>query len=105
MQEFTRAHGSHAPSLLDLVFTRSQLEVDDMKCRASIGKSDHSVVTFQLITEGDISYDNSSNKRQFIKGDFVKANMLFMNVNWDVLINNGIEEIWDEFLRHYNSGK
>ena len=40
----------HNPSRLDLVFTNEEDMVEDIKCLAPLGKSDHIGLSFKLVT-------------------------------------------------------
>ena len=46
--EFTRSRGTDQPSTLDLVFSRDELEVDNLEYKPPIGSSDHCVLAFEF---------------------------------------------------------
>ena len=46
--EFTRARGTDEPSLLDLILTKNELEIENIRYCALVGNSDHSVLVLRL---------------------------------------------------------
>ena len=50
--EFTRKRGRDEPSTLDLIFTRNELEIDDIYYKVPIGKSDNLILVFDFNLEG-----------------------------------------------------
>ena len=44
----TRRRGNDDPSLLDLIFTDESMQVSEIVHHAPLGKSDHSVITFDF---------------------------------------------------------
>ena len=98
----TRVHGSDEPSLLDLVLTKDLLEVEDIQYRAPIGSSDHCVLNFDILVDGEEIQAEASHRRNFIKGDFVKAAEMFRAINWHSdLRDKNVQDAWDVFFKHY----
>ena len=102
VREFTRARGSDEPSLLDLVLSRDQLEVEELKYCPPIGKSDHCVLTFTFLVDRGVRMANScSTKRNYHKGDYNAARQMLGTVNWEEdLRGKETEEAWLIFLEH-----
>ena len=48
VNDVTRVRVNNKPSMLDLVFTRTSKEIDDLKFNPCLGKSDH-VLVFQYV--------------------------------------------------------
>ena len=76
----TRSRGNENPSLLDLILTDELLQVNDITHHAPLGKSDHSVITFDF----NCYIDYSKPKEMFLyhKGDFESMRNNLLNSNW-----------------------
>ena len=98
--EFTRSRGTDTPSLLDLVFTKDELDIDSIDYCAPIGASDHAVLIFPLWIEGDLCHENDClNKLNYYKGNYVKANELFANIDWaQEFADTDVNEMWNRFI-------
>ena len=53
--EPTRKRGVNDPSTLDLIFTKSELEIDHLEYLAPLGASDHATLSFSFILEGAVA--------------------------------------------------
>ena len=58
VDEYTRQRGSDNPSVLDLVFSKNELEIEHIEYQVPIGKSDHSVLVFDFALEGDANVED-----------------------------------------------
>ena len=68
VQEPTRARGNDDPSLIDLILTNEELQVSNVVHHAPLGKSDHSVITFNYHCYLD--YSKPKKCHQYHKADF-----------------------------------
>ena len=103
---FTRCRGDDKPSLLDLVFTKNNLDVESIKYGPPIGKSDHCVLSFKFCIDGGEAAAMSENvqKLNYHKGKYAKASTLFESIPWEAeLMGKGVETMWATFLHIYNS--
>ena len=82
IEEPTRARGNDDPSLIDLVLTNEELQVSDVVHHAPLGKSDHSVITFNYHCYLDFSKPKKC--YQYNKADF------------DGMIRNPESTSWEE---------
>ena len=55
VDQVIRYRGTNEPSLLDLILTKNDLEIDFIDYQVSVGLSDHCVLVFDFTLEGDIS--------------------------------------------------
>ena len=81
----TRGRGSGDPSILDLVFTDADTEIDDMQYQAPFGKSDHSVISFEL-SQVERTRCKKGTRWKYAKGDNESMREVLSNNHWvDVL--------------------
>ena len=97
VEEPTRARGNDDPSLIDLILTNEELQVSDVVQHAPLGKSDHTVITFNY----HCYLDFSKPKKCYLyhKADFDAMIRELESSNWkDVFIlearNKSPEELW-----------
>ena len=69
VRDFTRIRGNDDPSLLDLVITRDELEVESLKHMAPIGSSEHCVLYFLLSIDMGELEGSKEYVRNFCRGD------------------------------------
>ena len=102
VQEFTRKRGLNEPSLLDLVFTKNELEIDIIKYDAPIAKSDHAVLIFDYELEGHCDIiETKFEKRKYDKGNYVKINEILVEYEWQDYDQAGTYNKWNLFLDLY----
>ena len=96
VQFATRGRGSDDPSILDLVFTDADTEIDDMQCQAPFGKSDHSVISFQL-SQVERTRCKKGTRWKYAKGDYESMREVLLNNHWvDVLSTApSVNEAWN----------
>ena len=103
VRECTRSRGSDEPSLIDLILTHDQMEVEDLRYLPPIGKSDHCVLAFHFTIDQANQVKSSFQRRNFHKADYCKANLLFKSIDWSQeLSDKSLENAWQTFLHHYN---
>ena len=103
--EPTRARGTNTPSVLDLIMTEDENNIDNLVYESPLGKSDHCLINFNY---NCYSLHNSTSylKYFFDKGDYTSFNRVFQ-ADWDSAEESGEmdgvgpEELWKIFLRIY----
>ena len=107
IRDFTRSRGMDEPSVLDLVFTKEELEIEHVCYKQPIGKSDHCVLLFEFgvaHTSDPIGQDTILPKRNYHKGRYAEATELFNAIPWDEEMHaQSVDAAWDIFLTHYNT--
>ena len=94
--EFTRKRGRDEPSLLDLILTRNELEIEEIKYDSPIGKSDHLVLTFDFALEGFCELEEIDFRRRiFFRGNYNEIKTFLSNVQWYSLLLKDVQEKWD----------
>ena len=76
----TRRRGHDDPSLLDLILTDESMQVSEIAHHAPLGKSDHSVISFDFNCYLDFSKPREN--YSFDKGDYVGMRYKLANSNW-----------------------
>jgi len=81
----TRARQNQCPTVLDLIFTNEDSMLSDLKVLAPLGKSDHSVLSFQLncYMATEVFKDE---RRNYNKGDYCKLRKE-LSIDWDALLD------------------
>ena len=101
--EATRFRGSDEPSLLDLILTRNELEIEKIRYDSPIGKSDHSVLVFDFTLEGYCEVEEfEAIKKNYFKGDYVSINKALSEMDWSQLISMYVYEKWNKFSSRYS---
>ena len=103
--EPTRTRGTNTPSVLDLIMTEDENNIDNLVYESPLGKSDHCLINFNY---NCYSLHNSTSylKYFFDKGDYISFNRVFQ-ADWDSAEESGEmdgvgpEELWKIFLRIY----
>ena len=105
--EFTRQRGSDAPSLLDLVMSKNELEIDYIDYQSPLGKSNHAVLVFDFSLEGAIeNEDEETNpKINFFKGNYSKMCELFQGTLHYSHFFRGVQTKWDRLISVFMYGK
>lgn len=102
IREPTRGRGTDAPSLLDLLFTMSTDDVENIEISNPLGKSDHALMK--------VTYRSSPEKQppkqvpDFRKADFKRMKSEFL-IDWEAYFeecNNDINQMWEKFYKIYN---
>ncbi|KAK3871968.1 hypothetical protein Pcinc_022917 [Petrolisthes cinctipes] len=102
--DWTHLRDDDNPSRLDLVFTRTNSEVDNIRYLAPLGRSKHAVICFTLTVDSrPKEYTSTSSKLNYHKADFDKMRDLFCQVHWEETFSNkSVNEKWSVFTEHYN---
>jgi len=98
--EPTRCHGTDEPSTIDLLFSNEEMQISNIEYHAPLGKSDHSVLTFNY----DCYLDNASTSKKYMynKADYTAIKNHLMQQNWKDSFNvasgnESVESLWQLF--------
>ena len=97
--EFTRFRGSDRPSLLDLVITKSEIEIQNMQYLSPVGNSDHVVLLFDYILSNLTEADRTeSYVLNYFKTDFEAMHSFFIDIDWESMFRGlDVEDMWSVF--------
>ena len=101
--ENTRQRGSDAPSLLDLVITNEENLIDKVEILEPLGKSDHSVISFNIICEEESQPPVI--KSMYEKGDYAKFNSEMSKIKWEEELDKfagNVGKQWSFFKEKYD---
>ena len=106
VEEFTRKRGNNIPSILDLIFTKTEIEIDNLNHSAPLGASDHDILNFDLTTADPLVYPKITQlKYNHWKGDFRSLDLFFSQFDWEsIMANLTSKESEEYFLKVYNQG-
>jgi hypothetical protein len=97
VKKATRIRQGNQPSTLDYVFTDDDNLIDDIVYNEPLGKSDHVILEWELITE-TTETTSSQPKFNYIKGDYEKITDELMRVDWNVFFKNkSVNQMWTSF--------
>ena len=93
----TRGRGTNEPSLIDLVFSTDEQEIENIDITAPLGKSDHAMIKFLYRSNPDILPDKIT--CDYSKADYQKF-VNKMDINWiDQLNVEGIDQMGINLFR------
>ena len=99
--ESTRARGNDDPSTIDLIFTNEIMQISNLEFHAPLGKSDHSMISFNFICYTD--YQKPHKRFAYHKGDYEAMRNHLDSITWteNFLKNHeavsNVEKIWISF--------
>ena len=96
----TRGRGSVSPSLLDLIITRDDSDITDIKIESTIGKSDHAVISCRLLCNY-VNITRTKTRFQYDKADYSEMKRV-MDIDWKTEFEkceDNVEEMWRVFTR------
>ena len=79
----TRARGRDQPSLLDLVITNWEDNIEDLAVTAPLGRSDHGIIQGNILFPTRKEEEKRKELWNYRKGDYLKARNMARNVNWN----------------------
>jgi len=94
--QHTRIRNNQQPTTLDLVFTNEENMVDNVEYLQHLGKSDHLILMFNFNCYVDKNY-NMNKKYKYHKGNYLEINNKLKEIEWDVIVDMGIQNAWDTF--------
>ena len=97
----TRFRDGQTPSILDLIVTSDDMQLDDLSAGAPLGSSDRIMISFEYVCS--VHIPTSSNRRYlFEKGNYQQFNSDLMNLDWDSMFNGlSVEDMWNCFHSIY----
>ncbi len=82
---------------LDLVLSKSELDVQNLNVSYNLGKSDHNIITWEFVTCVAFK-ENKIKVPDFRKADFNKFRKLLSNVEWTKMFREkSVNQIWEMF--------
>ena len=91
----TRFRQGQNPSLLDLIFTNEENMVSNLKILSPIGRSDHCVLTFNLVTCGIL--DKKIGIPKYFQGRYDEMRDYLSQLPWQIGQDQNVSEIWNQF--------
>ena len=97
VDEFTRQRGGDEPSMLDLVFSKNELEIENIYYKTPLGNSDHSVLVFDFTLERNIEIEEVSiAKKKYFKADYKEMNAFYQEIDWESELSGlSIQDKWN----------
>ena len=81
VQDPTRVRGEDTPNLLDLIFTNEKNMIDSIEHQSPLGKSDHSVLTFQFNCYTELTKHRGTRKN-FVRADYENIKKQLNEIQW-----------------------
>ena len=100
----TRVRGNQKPSLIDLVISRDENEIDEIQYLAPLGCSDHEGLAWTYVTHSSLKTAKEGGLSQnYKKGDYKEIKKHFSNIDWEANLEGmKCEEAWSKFKEEYN---
>ena len=96
--ENTRFRSGSVPSKLDYVFTNEENLIDQVSYEEPLGKSDHVVLTWNIVTEFEERSCSSENKYNYWKGNYSRIRDELAEINWkEEFSDQNVEAAWSIF--------
>ena len=96
VREATRFRNEES-SILDLIFTKEEEDVRNIKVLQPLGKSDHGVVIADFVCEWKSKIEQKP-RRMYHKGNYEKILEGLNEINWETeFTNKTVQECWDIF--------
>merc|ERR1711980_80850 len=108
INEPTRMRGEDRPTILDLLFTRTEEEVTNIQYKTPLGNSNHVVLQFDFLVQYDVEDVKEKYKEDrlnYKRGNYEKVREVYKETDWKEL--EEIEDInkqYERFLELYNKG-
>ena len=100
VKEATRMRENQRDSLLDLIFSNEENMIENIKHLPSLGKIDHLILQFGLVTHVD-RFTQPIEKLFFFKENYREIRKNLNNINWDdIQANKNLQESWRSFCRY-----
>ena len=89
VKQVTRTRENQQDSLLDLILTNEENMIDNIRYLPPLGKSDHLVIQFSLITYIN-RFRTQTEKLNFFKGNYDQLRTNLRNIAWDEAITEAM---------------
>ena len=98
VKQATRMRDHQQESTLDLILTNEENMTDRIKYLPPLGKSDHVIIQFSLISYIS-SFRSQTEKLNFLKGDYEKIKSNLKDIEWEERITKAmnLQESWGCF--------
>ena len=98
VSEPTRQRGENVPHCLDLVLTQNEHNVNDVTIHSPLGKSDHSVITWNLLVNKQRICETEQFRYDYCKADYVKLRRIMNETDWNCVTNaENVNSAWEYF--------
>ena len=106
VKEPTRARGSDQPSILDLIFTQYELDVENIVYQPPLGRSDHVAIHFNYNLKEEIIVDEQKNRMNkglnYAKADIKGIKQYFKETDWEKLLETeSVQDAGDKFAARF----
>ena len=95
----TRYRDGCSPSNLDLVFTKRECDIENLTVCDPLGKSDHVVLTWELILKNRVHWNTDNTRYNFYRADYMGMQNFLAMQNWNEMESMDIESAW-EYFKH-----
>ena len=101
--DFTHNREEENSTLLDLVLTKNELEIENFSHISPVGASHHDVLAFEFVNEIDMVENSTVLKYKYSRGDYRQAEDLLRNVHWEeVFSGKSLDEKYNVFFEVCN---
>ena len=99
VSDYTRTPDVGSPSMIDLVFTSSAMQVFDVQVTEKLATSDHHMVTFSFRGKSQRSQNLRRTFYQYDRADVEQLNNLILNTDWNNIFHDDwpIDRVLDSF--------
>ena len=97
--EDTRYRMGQNPSCLDLLFTKDEGVIENLKFGDKLGASDHVSFTFDVKCKANRQSDDKP-RPNFFKGKYGEIKQYLQEVEWNDMSNMSIDDAWTFFRQH-----
>ena len=102
ISDFTRIRENQIPSILDLVLTKDENDIENVTILPSLGVSDHVVIKFDFLCSFKEHYTRKA-KIKYNSCDFASLTEDWGNKNWeDNFEGMDIDNMWNCFSKYYH---
>ena len=102
VEEPTRHRGQNEPTILDLLITKDDTNIDEIAYNSPLGKSDHSVLMFSYRCYPDADVEEGY-KLLYHKADIQAMKNEMSQINWgNIMQGLNTNEKWKSFCEHFD---
>ena len=99
-----RQSGADSPNCLDSIMSSSPSNVSNVFVGRAIGKTDHSVITWDFHTYVNNTCEREIFRYGYSKADYVKLRIILRNIHWYCVIgSNDVNIAWCYFHEQINN--
>ena len=101
VNDVTRVWVNNKPSMLDLVFTRSSKEIDNLNFNPCLGKLDHVVLVFSVWVEELLRHKKMPPRRNYSRANYDEIRVKLNEIDWVVEFSDKDNKCYENFLRFH----